>query len=270
MIVLDTAKRGARFAAKTGFAAADVFSRRRPGPRLLIYHQIEAGLGRQMEVTEGAFRRQLGWLLDNGDVVSLDQALADRGRPESNRQFVLTFDDGYQDVYERAWPLLREHGLPFVLYLTTHPTESGESLTPGGRAEPMTWAQVEEMLESGLMTLGAHTHRHRDLGEMPAAMIEEEIEVSNDLIARRTGVTPIHFAYPWGYWSARAHPVVAAAYETATLGSGPPITRDTDPLKLNRIPVQLSDGFFFFKQKMRTGLPAEDWLRRRLAHYDGP
>jgi hypothetical protein len=64
--------------------------------------------------------------------------------------------------------------------------------------------------------------------------------------------------------------VVAAAYETATLGSGPPITRDTDPLKLNRIPVQLSDGFFFFKQKMRTGLPAEDWLRRRLAHYDGP
>lgn len=263
-------KRGLRVVAKTVFLTADVFSGSMPGPRLLIYHQIGAGLGRQMEVTEGAFRDHLDWLHVNGETVTLDRVLAERGLPGSERLFVLTFDDGYRDMYEKAWPLLRDRAVPFVLYLTTHPTESGVPLAPGGRADPITWAQVEEMLASGLMTLGAHTHRHRELGEMTVPMIEEEIGTSNELITKRTGVTPIHFAYPWGYWSETAHPVVAAAYETATLGSGAPITADRDPLKLNRVPVQLSDGVFFFKRKMTTGLQAEDRFRRRLARYDGP
>ena len=263
-------KRAVRVAAKAGFTAVDLFSPPMPGPRLLIYHQIGAGLGRQMEVTTPSFRRHVDWLVDNGQVVTLDHAIENAGQAGSDRHYVLTFDDGYRDMYERAWPLLRERRLPFVLYLTTHPTESGEPLTPGGRAEPLTWSQVEEMLDSGLLTLGAHTHRHRELGEMPVAMIEEEIGTSNELIARRTGVEPVHFAYPWGYWSTVAHPVIAAAYRTATLGSGAPITPGSDPLKLNRVPVQLSDGVFFFKRKMRTGLPIEDRLRRRLARYDGP
>jgi peptidoglycan/xylan/chitin deacetylase (PgdA/CDA1 family) len=263
-------KRGILATAKAGFTVADVFSRRTPGPRLLIYHQVGAGLGRQMEVSESSFRRHLAWLEGNGEVVGLDRALAERGQPGSNRLYVLTFDDGYRDIYEKAWPLLRERRLPFTLYLTTHPTESGEPLTPGGRAEPITWRQIDEMLASGLMTLGAHTHRHLDLGTMPVAEIEEEIGVSNELISKRTGIKPVHFAYPWGYWSEVAHPVVAAAYETATLGAGPPITPDTDPLELNRTPVQLTDGFVFFRRKMKTGLPVENWLRRRLAGYDGP
>jgi peptidoglycan/xylan/chitin deacetylase (PgdA/CDA1 family) len=269
-MVTTSLKRGLRVAAKTAFTAADVFARRMPGPRLLIYHQIEAGLGRQMEVTETAFRQHLEWLAANGETVSLDRAVAERGRPGSDRHYVLTFDDGYRDMYDKAWPMLRDRAMPFVLYLTTHPTESGEPLTPGGRADPLTWKQVEEMLASGLMTLGAHTHRHRELGEMTVPMIEEEIGTSNELITKRTGVRPIHFAYPWGYWSEAAHPVVAAEYETATLGSGAPVTADRDPLKLNRVPVQLSDGVLFFRRKMATGLQPEDRLRRRLAHYDGP
>lgn len=269
-MIKSIVKRGIRTAAKTGFVAADAFSRRMPGPRLLIYHQVGAGLGRQMEVTTANFHRHVDWLVEHGQVVGLDQALAARGRPGSDRQYVLTFDDGYEDVYETAWPLLRDRQLPFVLYLTTDPVESRRSLTPGGRAEPLTWGQVNEMLESGLMTLGAHTHRHLELGAMDAPAIEEEIGLSNDLIVKRTGVAPVHFAYPWGYWSEVAHPIVQAAYETATLGSGAPITADSDLLMLNRVPVQLSDGTFFFKRKMSTGLPVEDRLRRRLAKYDGP
>jgi len=270
VMVVQDLKRGLRVVSKVAFTATDLFTGPMPGPRILIYHQVGAGLGRQMEVTEAVFRQQVEWLTSNGTVVSLEHALAKRGLPGSDRHFVLTFDDGYQDVYEHAWPLLRERGMPFLLYLTTHPTESGESLTPGGNAEPITWEQIEEMLASGLMALGAHTHRHRELGDMTVAMIEEEIGTSNDLITKRTGVIPVHFAYPWGYWSEIAHPAVAAVYETATLGSGAAITPETDLLKLNRVPVQLSDGFYFFKRKMLTGLPAEDWLRRRLAHYDGP
>ncbi len=84
------------------------------------------------------------------------------------------------------------------------------------------------------------------------------------------GIVPKHFAYPWGYWSPAAHDHVRARYETATLGTGAPVDADTDPLLINRVAVQLSDGVFFFKRKMRRGLRLEDLVRRRLTRYDGP
>ncbi|MEN8238867.1 MAG: polysaccharide deacetylase family protein [Actinomycetota bacterium] len=263
-------KSTARLLAKSVFAAADLVVRDRPGPRILIYHQVGAGLGRQMEVSEQQFSRQIDWVQANGDVASLGPAIDDRAREGVERTFVLTFDDGYRDVFERAWPLLRDRGLPFTLYVTTNPVESGVPLTAGGAADPLTWPQINEMLESGLMTLGAHTHTHPDLTAIDAGTIREEIERSNELILLRTGVEARHFTYPWGYWSRVADPVVREAYDTATLGSGQGITAGTDPYLVNRIPVQLSDGFTFFKRKMKGGMRLEDVVRRRLTGYRGP
>jgi peptidoglycan/xylan/chitin deacetylase (PgdA/CDA1 family) len=260
------AKDAARAAAKGVFWAADAFSARMTGPRVLIYHQIEAGLGRQMEVTEANFDRQINWMLDHGQIVDLESAIETR----ADDVFVLTFDDGYRDVFDRAWPLLRDRAIPFVIYLTTEPVESGRALTPGGRAEPLTWANIDEMLKSELMTLGAHTHAHRDLRLLEVSEIEAEIKDSNDLILARTGIAVRHFAYPWGYWSSDADSVVRNTYASAVLGSGAPVAGDTDPFQLNRIPVQLSDSMIFFTRKMTTGMRFEDRVRRRLVGYHGP
>lgn len=263
-------KETARLIAKSAFATADLAARDAPGPRILIYHQVGSGIGRQMEVTEQAFRDQINWIEDNGDVVDLATAVAQRSRTQTRKQFVLTFDDGYHDVFHTAWPLLRDRNMPFTVYLTTGPVESQIPLTPGGKADPLTWPEVREMLDSGLMTLGAHTHTHADLQLCDTAEITEEIERSNELIVLRTGVEPRHFTYPWGYWTETADQVVRSAYDTATLGSGLPVTDDTDVFKVNRIPVQLGDRSFFFKRKMAGGMRAEDWVRRRFTGYEGP
>jgi peptidoglycan/xylan/chitin deacetylase (PgdA/CDA1 family) len=206
----------------------------------------------------------------HGRVVDLDTALAERDRPGADRTFVLTFDDGYEDFHRLGYPELKKRGLPFLVYLTTHPVESGEPLTPGGRAEPLTWGQVDEMAGSGLMTLGAHTHRHPDLRALTPEQVVEELDTSNGLIRQRTGIEPAHFAYPWGYWSPSADEAVRARYATATLGGGAPVTAATDPALVNRFPVQLSDGVFFFTRRMRRGLRLEDRVRRRLTGYVGP
>jgi peptidoglycan/xylan/chitin deacetylase (PgdA/CDA1 family) len=269
-VITATVRSASRSLAKGVFAAADVFASGMSGPRILIYHQVGAGLGRQMEVTEQNFIRQIDWLEDHGDVISLAEAVDGRGTDRLEQSFVVTFDDGYSDVYERAWPILRDRQLPFTLYLTTNPVESGGSLTPGGSAEPLAWTQIAEMLDSGLMTLGAHTHTHRDLSRLSAATVREEIERSNELIAQRTGVVARHFTYPWGYWSEEADGVIREFYDTATLGSGPEITADTDPFLINRVPVQLGDGMVFFKAKMSGGMRLEDLVRRRVTGYNGP
>ena len=265
-----SAKEIARRASKVVFAAADPFLGPFPGPRILIYHQIGAGLGRQMEVTEQAFTAQMAWLTDRYRVVDLDTALGERAAPDADRMVVLTFDDGYDDFHRLGYPVLLRHAMPFTLYLTTHPVETGEPLTPGGRADPLRWAQVEEMAGSGLMTLGSHTHRHPDLRTIGPDLIEDELGTSDDLIVRRIGATPAHFTYPWGHWSASAHDIVARRYASATVGSGAPVTGATDLLTVNRIPVQLADGVAFFKWKLRRGLRMEDRVRRRVSRYDGP
>lgn len=255
---------------KTAAAVTDPMFGRLEGPRILVYHQFDAGLGREMEIPSDVFEQQVDWLQANCEIVDLDTALARRGEPDAHRLVVLTFDDGYDDMYRLAGPILRDRRLPFVVYLTTHPTESGEPLFDGGRAEPISWAQIDALAQTGLMTLGAHTHRHPDMRTVTGIEIARDLDRSNELIQSRMGVVPTHFCYPYGYWSEQAHGEVAARYTTATLGSGPGVTAETDPLLINRVPIQLSDGMIWFKRKLRMGLHLEDRLRRRFKGYDGP
>ena len=259
----------ARAAAKFGFVVADVPYRTRPGPRILIYHQVGSELGRQMEVTIPAFEFQLEWLMGNGTVVTLEDALARRGEIGSERLFVLTFDDGYEDLHSIAFPRLQRLGLPFTVYVTTGPVESGTPSFPGGAADPVSWPQLAEMAEYGA-TIGAHTHTHPDLRSLTAGEIETDLARSDELLTERLGIEPEHFCYPYGFWSAASDSVVRSRYRSATLGAGSPVTTSTDPFLIHRVPVQLSDSPLFFARKMKSGLKLEERVRRMLNGYRGP
>lgn len=262
--------RAIRATAKSLFSTIDWVTEPIPGPRILIYHQIGAGHGKQMDLPLELFRKQLDWLGQNGRIVSLAEALSRRSEPQSMSLYVLTFDDGYEDMFVRGFPLLAERVLPFVLYLATDPVESGRQLAPDRRATPVTWDQVNKMRETGLVTLGAHTHRHIDLRRASANQIEDELLTSNRLIEARTGSVPHHFAYPWGYWSSRADGLVRQVYESAVLGGRKDIGPDTDPYLLHRLPIQQSDGLLFFRAKIRRGQRTEELVRRLLSGYRGP
>ena len=259
-----------RTAAKALFAVADVFVPAPSGPRILIYHQVGVGLGRQMEVTVGDFERQLEWLEGNREVVDLETAVDRWTDRDSERLVVLTFDDGYRDTHETAFPRLEEKGMPFLLYLATESVETGQSLGPDSHAEPLNWAMIESMLNSGLLTIGAHTHTHMDLRDASQSQIEEEVATSNQLISTRLGIDPHHFAYPWGYWSEQVAPTIEKHYSTAVLGGSAHHKRDPSRYMLNRYPVQLSDGATFFKARLNGGLLLEESVRRRLRGYSGP
>lgn len=259
-----------RTAAKVVFSAADVVFPKPKGPRALIYHQVGSGLGRQMEVTTDDFVRQLDWLVENREIVTFDQAVTRWHEPASDRLVSLTFDDGYADTYTTAYPLLKERGIPFLIYLATESIETGSPLGPPGQADPLSWDQIVDMLSSGLVTIGAHTHRHTDLREIPADAVEEELATSDGLIERRLGLRPSHFAYPWGHWSSRAAGAVDSRYVTAAIAGTPRPNAILDMHRLHRYPVQLSDGFRFFPARLRGGLRMEEWVRRRLDGYKGP
>ncbi|MFJ6138960.1 polysaccharide deacetylase family protein [Kitasatospora sp. NPDC092286] len=94
-------------------------------------------------------------------MVSLDEAV---DRIEAGRRTpgtVLTFDDGFADVYENAWPLLRERALPFTVYLASchvgGETRWEGSTAKGAGASALSWEQLREMTGSGLCTVANHT-----------------------------------------------------------------------------------------------------------------
>ena len=260
-----------RQAAKALFAAADLFMRPLAGPRILIYHQVGVGLGRQMEVTRDHFAWHLRWLAANRRVVSLEDALLRWDAEESDDLVVLTFDDGYRDTYTTAFPILREHAMPFTVYLATQMLDDGHVHDSLGQTDPLTWTDIERMMASGLATIGAHTHTHRDLRIGTVTEIEEEISVSNAVIQCRLGVAPKHFAYPWGYWSKKSDRLVRETYESAVLGSAPVSrTQGNDRHMIYRFPIQNSDGRLWFRPRLRGGFVLEEELRRRLRGYVGP
>lgn len=238
----------------------------RPGPRILIYHQVNAGLGREMEVTLAAFEAQMTHLSESERVVRLEDALAS----PSERSVVITFDDGYRDTFETAFPILRALDLPFTLYLATESIETGSPIGPTTGADPLSWRQVEAMTDQADVTIGAHTHTHRDLRGLDQSIVAHELETSDALIESRLGQRPRHFAYPWGYWSQTADALVASRYDSAVLGGGQPVSERSGFHRLNRVPIQLSDGVAGFHRKLVHGGRSEERIRRLLKGYRGP
>ncbi|HEY7468994.1 MAG TPA: polysaccharide deacetylase family protein [Acidimicrobiia bacterium] len=260
----------ARTAGKLLFVGLDRMAPVPGAPRVLIYHQVGSGLGRQMEVTIADFAGQLDWIEQNREVVSFDEAVARWDEPGADRLVALTFDDGYADTFTTAFPMLVDKGFPFLVYLATEPIETGRPLGPQVGADPLTWDQIVGMLGSGLATIGAHTHRHTDLRDLPLDAVEEELGLCDELIERRLGIHARHFAYPWGYWSESAARLVDARYETAVIAATPTPGKRLDRFKIHRYPVQLSDGLRFFPARLRGGLRFEERARRRLKGYSGP
>jgi peptidoglycan/xylan/chitin deacetylase (PgdA/CDA1 family) len=260
----------ARQLSKTAFTFTDAFVAKPNGPRLLIYHQVGTTTGKQMEVSLDAFKSQLDLLETDFEVVDLESAFRRWDEDESDRLVVLTFDDGYRDTYTTAFPLLQDRGMPFTLYIATEQVARASAGIYDAISPALTWDEIGEMNASGALTVGAHTHTHRDLREASAEQIVEEINISNGLIGDKLGIYPSHFAYPWGYWSELADLVVRDNYESATLGGSSAALRAFDAHRTNRYPVQLSDGFKFFGARVRGGLLLEEKLRRAVRGYVGP
>jgi peptidoglycan/xylan/chitin deacetylase (PgdA/CDA1 family) len=113
----------ARLLSGTGIGRALAAMLPRRGVLVLNYHRIGDGTASPYDrelwsATVDAFDAQVGFLSRQCDVISpgdLDAALAAR----SGRHVLITFDDGYLDNYQLAFPVLRRHGVPATFFIAT-------------------------------------------------------------------------------------------------------------------------------------------------------
>jgi peptidoglycan/xylan/chitin deacetylase (PgdA/CDA1 family) len=225
------------------------------GCSLLIYHRAGGGSVDERDVRTADFERQLDCLRRH-DVISLDDAADRLAERDEAPTVVLTFDDGFEDVYRNAWPLLRERALPFTIYLATAfvgGTMHWEGSTAKSAGAALTWDQIEEMVGSGQCTIGNHTHSHA----RPQALTTSELDRCSDAIEQHTGQRPGHFAYTWGVDVPAMHHELRVRFRTAATGRLGRNRSGTDPMSWKRIPVRRTDPLDFFRAKLTGSLGPE-------------
>jgi peptidoglycan/xylan/chitin deacetylase (PgdA/CDA1 family) len=254
-------------AVKASSAALDVVRGPTPGVVVLIYHRVGGGSGLEVDLPVAAFDTQMAWLAASGRVVTLATALQALVTEPSHRTetlVVVTFDDGTADFAEHALPVLEQHRIPVTLYAATAFIDEGTPFPDYGR--PCSWSALRDAAATGLVDVGSHTHRHRLLDRLPIAEVDDELDRSIALIGEHLGRPPLDFAYPKALLgSPAAQRAVQARFRSAAIaGTRPNPYARTDPYRLTRSPVQVSDGHRWFVRKAAGGMAFEDTLRRGL------
>jgi peptidoglycan/xylan/chitin deacetylase (PgdA/CDA1 family) len=169
---------------------------------VLCYHRFGPGQGK-MVVSASQFEAQLEWLARNHyRVLKLSEVAGFLAGKQAlpQRSVVITIDDGYETVHRYAFPLLKKYGFPATLFVYADFI---------GARDALSWAQLQELAESGLVDIQAHSKSHRNLieqanGESDAAYrqsIESELRLPRAALERRLGAMGVkvhHFAYPFG------------------------------------------------------------------------
>lgn len=168
---------------------------------VLMYHSVAADGADcgPWTVTESTFRAHMNWLTEHGYTSVFPSQLV-AGEPLPERAVLITFDDGYSDNCTRAVPVLQETGHKAVVSIVTSYMDVEWGF--------MTWEEVCQTADSGVMEIGSHTHnlhRYPGLQRQEGETQEEyearafpDLEESIRLIEEHTGKKPTLIAYPHG------------------------------------------------------------------------
>ncbi|MGH9685831.1 MAG: polysaccharide deacetylase family protein [Candidatus Acidiferrales bacterium] len=208
-------------------------------PIILTYHSISDGRP-PLSISTSRFSAQMEWLSNNARVVPLADivnTLKDHHSMPS-QTVVLTFDDGYQDFYSDAVPVLRRWGFPATVFLATAycgRTNSWPGQPRWVDEKPLlTWGQIEELARMGFQ-FGSHSATHPDMTRVSEAEAEAEIVESKYEIGVHTGAAAAFFCYPYGRWGNQARDIVSRHFRGACSTVADTVGSTADPFVLPRV-----------------------------------
>lgn len=227
-----------------------------PGQRseavpIFFYHRIGPlaanDTSRRLTVTPERFGFQMWMMAKLGySTIRMDQlcqALAAGQLP--SKKFVISFDDGFADLYDHALPILERWRFRAIVYLVTDRIgqTNGWDDGLGFPLQPLLdWDHVRSMAARGI-EFGSHTATHARLINLDDRALCDEIVRSRDSIAERLGAPPRHFCYPYGACDARvAQAVQAGGYASAVTTHKGRVQPGGEPFLLPRVKISKGTG----------------------------
>jgi peptidoglycan/xylan/chitin deacetylase (PgdA/CDA1 family) len=181
----------------------------------------------------------------------------------SEKQVVITFDDGYSDFAHHAFPVLSKYGFSATVYLPT--AYIGESPIPFKGKNCLTWAEVRELNERGIC-FGSHTVTHPQLRDLSSATVREELFSSKKTIEEKLGCEADSFAYPYAFPQTDTDfknrlrdTLMEAGYQNGVCTTVGKAGSESNAFFMERLPVNDCDDPALFQAKLAG---AYDWIAK--------
>lgn len=199
-------------------------------------------------VYKSEFKEQIDYLIEHDAQFLTEEQVVktlQTGSTFPDRCVWISFDDIEQSVYTNAFPILKEHAIPFSIYVLT--AQVGKNYQ---NLQMASWEQLQKMQQSGLVEVGVHTHNLHYLEDNKAVFLQPTMQQSflHDLrqskkeIYEQLGTVPKHFAYPFGTGSSELAAILEKENMTAAILVPQTIKEHDSPMWINRLMIT-TEGF---------------------------
>jgi len=165
-------------------------------PPVLMYHDVRETALNYFDVTTEDFAAQLDRLKADGyQTLSMEEfvAIVKEGGRFPEKSVLITFDDGYRGIYERALPELAKRGMKATFFIIADSLDKDEGAYPY-----VTKEQLKKMAASPLVSIGSHTCTHAHLEQIDSSERREELVRSREKLEKLTGRKIEAIAFPYG------------------------------------------------------------------------
>lgn len=216
---------------------------------ILMYHRLSREQAQPYAVPVPAFTRHMRMLAASGAaVVSLDAAsgMTKAARRSRHLQVCLTFDDGCEDFYTLAAPILSDHGFTAAVFMTT--AFIGKTAPFDGADTTFLSRSMLQELHAAGFDIQSHTATHRDLTTLSPDALMQEMSGSRSMLEDILGAPVHHVAYPYGrYNDSVVQAAAGAGYRYGYCAGHCP----SGPYTTARMAVRGGDSPLAFSLKMK-------------------
>ena len=237
---------------------------------ILTYHSIDHS-DSILSVTPEKFLSHMTVLANSGyQIVSLHEVVSYLKIPRffPEKTAALTFDDGFQNFYEEAFPVLKNFGFPATVFLVAGWCGRKNSWPGQHKTIPsfdlLDWKDIKEMAGQGI-EFGSHTMNHYNLSQISSEEAEQEIAQSQKTIQEAIGQEVKFFAYPYGLHTPEVKTIVKKRFAGACSVKMDYVTSESDLYALPRIDMFYFSQNSFFEYLNSPAFPlyvkCRKWLR---------
>ena len=200
------------------------------GLPVLMYHSISTKYDRSICVSAECFEKQIKWLHDNGyHAINSDQLYDafENGVALPDKAVMITFDDGFGDNYEVAWPILRKYDFVGTFFIVTDFVKSYS----------IDWEQLKDLIACG-NSIGSHTVHHYNMASLNSYQQERELRDSKKALEEGLGINIKAFCYPYGgYNKATIKLLSSTGYSLGFTTTEGRVHYDSDVYQLKRVHI---------------------------------
>lgn len=228
----------------------------------LLYHKIDLPTAdvkiRGAFTAPQKFERQIAYLKKKGYEFYTASELIKFYRANGefpSKAIAVTFDDGWKDNYQHAFPVLKKYGAKATIFLVTscigqntdRVTAEGE-----GRREHLSEKDILEMSQNGI-EFASHSLSHALFNQIGNEEIEREVTESKKIIENLTQKECSAFAYPAGFFTDFAKEAIKKAGYEAAFSTVYGDENNFDIYALNRVEILRRDSFpFRYGKKIKS------------------